>query len=549
MATIFSPMQAFEDISQPLSQASSPASPTATFQNQQIQITLPTINLNGTARNEPTIQPGTPTSFHTTQSIDPPPGMAFSDFLRTWSDNHVARWLTEIKCAHHTQTFKVNDIRGDVLLELDQMTLKEMGVSSVGDVIRIITAVKNLRQRCSNATPFSSILNHPSPTGGLHGTIDLTSPGARLNGSRRLDNGRPAPLHLPPGPNTSDLPRLIRDGQDSARATTPTIRPLPRQPTPPQTSHTPSIRPALPPLPPVPRGHPPQPPQSQGPSRTPRPLLPHPSPLSAGRRTPTLPDVPAFTSQPLPPAPSQSHLTPTTQSQGVAWPSYDPRQSNNSGRGPLRSPSPLQSSQPVPPPRSTTRSPGGTVHNRNGSYSGSTTPVQGNPPTKLPARPSTGNTPHPYAQRNGPQSSLSPIHEAFPPSRGDAGTPPPNSSFRVGGGPFLRPNTPSHNPSLEDLRRKLIKFTLPAEAKSSTINLNDCAGGEEVLERALKKFGKLRNGDKGTIETVNGGLVLDGWGAFLDWGHDASGLSSIFLVKQASVLILHLSFSFRKVGL
>lgn len=113
----------------------------------------------------------------------------------------------------------------------------------------------------------------------------------------------------------------------------------------------------------------------------------------------------------------------------------------------------------------------------------------------------------------------------------------------------MRPNTPSHNPSLEDLRRKLIKFTLPAEAKSSTINLNDCAGGEEVLERALKKFGKLRNGDKGTIETVNGGLVLDGWGAFLDWGHDASGLSSIFLVKQASVLILHLSFSFRKVGL
>ncbi|KAI0324524.1 sterile alpha motif SAM, partial [Cubamyces sp. BRFM 1775] len=67
-----------------------------------------------------------------------------------WTDAHVALWLTEIRCGHHAATFKANDIRGDVLLELDQMTLKEMGMNSVGDRVRILNGVKHLRQRCSS---------------------------------------------------------------------------------------------------------------------------------------------------------------------------------------------------------------------------------------------------------------------------------------------------------------------------------------------------------------------------------------------------------------
>lgn len=157
--------------------------------------------------------------------------------------------------------------------------------------------------------------------------------------------------------------------------------------------------------------------------------------------------------------------------------------------------------------------------------------MQGNPPNKLPPRPSTtGNPPHPYAQLNSQQSSLSPIHEGFTSQRANAGTPPPGNSFRS----LLRPNTPSLNPSLEDLKKKLIKFTFPAEGKSSTINLNDCSGGVEVLERALKKFGKLRSGEDGVVEIVNGGLVLDGFGAFLDWGQDASGVFSFSSLSNGS---------------
>ena len=36
-------------------------------------------------------------------------------------------------CGHHATTFRMSDIRGDVILELDQVTLKEIGIASVVD--------------------------------------------------------------------------------------------------------------------------------------------------------------------------------------------------------------------------------------------------------------------------------------------------------------------------------------------------------------------------------------------------------------------------------
>ncbi|CAL1704526.1 unnamed protein product [Somion occarium] len=506
-------MQALEDMSQPISQASSPASPAASFHNQQIQISLPTINLNGQARSESSTQPGTPTSFSTNISLDPPLGVSFADYLRAWSDNHVARWLTDIKCGHHAQTFKANDIRGDVLLELDQTTLKEMGLVSVGDRIRIVSGVKTLRQKCSSSSALSSITNRPRSDHSRNGSLGENGYGnGRNSGARRLDSGRPAPLHLTPPADSNNLPRIVRDGQDSSRSNAPPIRPLPQP-----NSAVSSSRSTLPPLPPPPRGQPPQPPNA----RTPRALHPPPNPLS-GRRTPTQPDAPPFTHQPLPPAPASQHLTPTTQSQGVNWPSYDSRQGSGGSRTPLRSPSPLPP-QPVQTRNNNNRSPNGTVHGRNASYSGTNTPAQ----TNTPKRPSTGNAPHPYAQLPAQQSSLSPIHEAFTSQRAMSTTPPPASANPYRNvQPPNRSATPSHNPSLDDLRRKLIKFTLPEEGKSTTINVIDCAGGAEVLERALRKFGKLnpKPGDDTSmsVEIVNGGLSVEGWGAFLDWGQEES---------------------------
>ena len=121
-------------VSQPSSHTSSPASPTATFTSQQLQ----------SNNKQPHIQP----SIHSLRSggsrptdpvqnvvnllaggppLDGPPDTSYIEFVRSWNDQHVARWLADFKCVPLVSTFKENDIRGEVILDLDQQTLKEMG--------------------------------------------------------------------------------------------------------------------------------------------------------------------------------------------------------------------------------------------------------------------------------------------------------------------------------------------------------------------------------------------------------------------------------------
>ena len=58
-------------------------------------------------------------------------GRTYLEWLKAWDDAQVARWLNEIRCGSHVNTFASNDIRGNVLLDVDQQALKEMGVQSV----------------------------------------------------------------------------------------------------------------------------------------------------------------------------------------------------------------------------------------------------------------------------------------------------------------------------------------------------------------------------------------------------------------------------------
>lgn len=488
-------LHASDDYSQPISTASSPASPSASFMIQQSQTTLPTFHLTGSHLSDGS-SPATPIL---NASLDPPLGMAFADYLRTWTDNHVASWLTSIKCPHQAQLFKENDIRGDVLLELDQTTLKEMGMFSVGDRIRVVAGVKALRQKCSAhsppAKPRSSVSEH-SRTSSLSSENGAMSAANRA-GARRLDNGRPAPLHLTPGVGTDGLPRLVRDGQDSARSIhpppqlpqPPPIRPLPQ----PRSNSTP--RGELPPLPPAPRNQPPPPPQSAR-SNTPRTLLPPTVPLS-GRRTPTLPEPPTFnTNQPLPPAPNANLLTPGSQT---------PRQ--------LRSPSPLFNSQL--PSRTISRPQAD--HQRTSSGSGNQ--------QKLPSRTTSSNS-HPYALQSSvsQQSALSPINESFASQRNRETPSPPTQAHRVNQYVGGRPGTPSQTPSLDDINRKVIKFSFPDGGKSSKISVADCVSGAEILMRALKKLRSVDDGPSHIpiVETVNGALCVDGYGVFTDWSAESS---------------------------
>lgn len=64
-----------------------------------------------------------------------------------------------------------------------------------------------------------------------------------------------------------------------------------------------------------------------------------------------------------------------------------------------------------------------------------------------------------------------------------------------------------------------MKFVLPDEGLSFTIDVATCNGGVEVLERVLKKIdkGSLRSdGNLDVSQTDDGGLTVDGWGVFME---------------------------------
>lgn len=515
---------------------------------------LPTLDIHHSKSSNPTrsshhqltnsrsfITLTSPTQMSSTSILDPPHGTTFSDFMRTWNDAHVARWLADNKCAAHIPTFKNNDIRGDILLELDQDTLKEMGIASIGDRLRIVNGVKNLRIKCSQRTILPSISNIVH-TRALLGSLDMrpleytrtnpadhshsrssslevsssrdSSPTSRTH--KRLDSNRPAPLVLSPSSGRPDLPRIIREPQSGDIRNPPTIRPLPQIGPPPQstTPNSYTSRPSLPPLPPAPRGQPPQPPR--GTSRTLHPVL------GPRTRTPVQADATNFANSPLPPAPTptpSSMLTTPTQSN--SWPfglPPDPR----SGPTPIKSPSPLGS-------RSSPRSIN-VAHNRNISFNGVPSPLAPTPTnSKLPPRPSTtGTSTHPYASVQAPASlqapaqngpALSPIVESFQgqaSSSSSGSSSPP--SFAVGRGPF---NPPAHNTSSDAPRRKLVRFSMPEEQRSYTVDVANCAGGVEVMEKVLKKADKVgsarRNDVMSRVETDDGGLSVDGWSVYLEW--------------------------------
>ncbi|KIY70933.1 Pkinase-domain-containing protein [Cylindrobasidium torrendii FP15055 ss-10] len=463
------------------SKPASPASPNLTFQTQQsLPRTYP-------LRTQTSTFPATPTlaSPIAHNNLEPPIGVSWSDFIQTWEDDHIARWLSEHKCAGHAELFKANDIRGDILLELDHPTLQEMGLSSVGDRFRILNGVKQLRKKVI-ANPIS---RGPDKAAG-----------------RRRESGRPAPLRLNNNHQNDGLPRLVRDqGPDSAKSQPSGSRSAGPSSNP--TSGPP--RGNLPPLPPPPRGQPPLPP-GRPPVRNFQ---------SSGRKTPTPVEVPPYANQALPPAPNQGLLTPSSANSnwtgGYHLPA-DPRPGNvGSNKTPQSSgrTSPLARGQrPALPPG----------HARSGSAS-MVSPVT---PTPVPKQVRPGTAPHhPYSSTQASKLDLSPIAEGFNP--GSPGYRVGVSGGFSGLGSDKTPPTPSSqaanlNPSLDVLRRKLVKIALPDEGLIYTIDVDNCAGGVEILEKVLKKFGKggLRSHDidGDNVHTEDGGLSVDGWGMYLEDG-------------------------------
>ncbi|KAG8987136.1 ATP binding, partial [Tulasnella sp. 427] len=119
---------------------------------------------------------------------------------------------------------------------------------------------------------------------------------------------------------------------------------------------------------------------------------------------------------------------------------------------------------------------------------------------------------HPYANASAPNDTEDPSSS--------------NAGYKVGRGPFGKyghhHQTSSGNPlSLEDIRIRTIKVTMDEGKQTKltrTINISDCETGMDVLQTALKKFGKNfgHGEDELSGETEQGGLVVGGWGVFVD---------------------------------
>ncbi|KAI0216303.1 ATP binding [Massospora cicadina] len=76
--------------------------------------------------------------------------------IQRWSVNQVCYWLREVHLEAHTDTFRRNDVNGEVLLELNHQLLKQLGVHTVGPRVRLLQAVKTLcRTTLLDARPDS----------------------------------------------------------------------------------------------------------------------------------------------------------------------------------------------------------------------------------------------------------------------------------------------------------------------------------------------------------------------------------------------------------
>lgn len=102
--------------------------------------------------------------------------MSYANLLASWGNAHVTRWLSALdsKCAAHTPAFCAADVRGGILFELDQPSLMEIGVTSIGDHIRVLNAVKARRVRCSARHVHTSGLG-PGHNHGLGYSVTISS--------------------------------------------------------------------------------------------------------------------------------------------------------------------------------------------------------------------------------------------------------------------------------------------------------------------------------------------------------------------------------------
>lgn len=65
--------------------------------------------------------------------------------LQFWTSDRVSEWLASIGLGHLKELFQEHRISGDILVDLSQTDLSEMGVSALGDRKRILRGIALLQ--------------------------------------------------------------------------------------------------------------------------------------------------------------------------------------------------------------------------------------------------------------------------------------------------------------------------------------------------------------------------------------------------------------------
>lgn len=540
----------------------------------------------------------------------------YATYLGTWSSSgpEIVSFLGSLRCAHHAERFRDNDIDGSVILELGAEELKQLGVTKVGERVRLLSGIKELRRKCQkplvsslssmqgghavvelrlngSSTPppqSSEVSPAASRRAAMYSDPPFQPPPATVSGgsSRRLNAQRPPPLHLQPVSlsgttvRQQDSGALVAgsgagfgagaggssasagsDGTDGSLGTgagsslangsgllTPRLgMPNVREPSPSLSSSSSPSQGRVP-------G--PQPVANNGSTSTGRLRAPLPSVKSAigagtspprsgtllGRRSPS-PAVmmgtsstsgalspnggaSAFMDRPLPGIPG-------VEDRDLAA-GYGASRKDSAGS--LRGEALGRSgSVKLSAATASAGSATGSQHRKAGSIATSNA-VNADRKGSMAssAAPSSAPSLHPFA-RTAPSIATSPVKRAFQEARsglggapdGDIGRP---SRSRTGSSDDLLTSTipPSASAmSLEDVRRKTVKFILADDGSSRVVNLETCETGLEIMERALKKFGKWRGGVSaqgiGSIHSESESeseeavyMQVDGWGVFSD---------------------------------
>lgn len=496
------------------------------------------------------------------------PTRSYLEFVRTWGDDHVGQWLDAVKVGQYKDVFRQNDIRGNVLLDVDQTALKEMGVVRVGDRVKITVAIKALRQKCATsqrqiqqqhavAQQQQQQREAQSAAQSSSSVGSATSP-VRRSGSGKALGRIPPPLHLTRSNSVSSAERAQAYQHGSAYNGTASGTGASGHQTHASLSITSSSGSLLasrglssprsihPPAPfPPPGGRPPPTPTAQTPGLASRPATSpthHSSPPSRlGQGSATTPNISTISANPaISFTNNNDHHSNANANVGVGGRLVGSISARNLSTSPAR---PLTAGSTGLQHRSAASFSGGLSSPSYASHPYAATGVNGSSPTqdgfsvanygrgspapssssitnsgtnihKLLPSPSINNVTTAEAASDATTLSSSSSTSALSSasrstSRSTVTTPTPGATGAMGS------SNSSSSLGLDAVLRKAVKF-VAEDGVSKMVAVSDCLDGRDVLERVLKKFQKVKT-TTSSSSSGNGGESsdsLDEWGVF-----------------------------------